>query len=268
MGRRAHEKEPAGWQTPRSESCEGYAVFAFFALWVALRAALFMCFAFSFAANSCLTLRRDGVHVHLVGGGGVAEHLRGILPCGRHAGWSIRPASRQRALLGTAQVGGEQLPDGVAVLRFLDAALTGDDLQTVFVQQRGICSTMKSRSRFIKRTGTAATMAARMRMPVALRQCLFAAALLLLRFEFGIGLGWVASWGDGRGNRAGCKPSVVRPCRMPSATMASVVYLHVLNSGHFAFSVVSGFSGLISTYLLRGNLAAFLLLAVGRADLH
>ena len=34
--------------------------------------------------------------------------------------------------------------------------------------------------------------------------------------------------------------------------MASVVYLHVLNSGHFAFSGVSGFSSRISTYLLRG----------------
>jgi hypothetical protein len=34
--------------------------------------------------------------------------------------------------------------------------------------------------------------------------------------------------------------------------MASVVNLHVLNSGHFAFSGVSGFSGLIATYLLRG----------------
>jgi len=39
---------------------------------------------------------------------------------------------------------------------------------------------------------------------------------------------------------------------MPSDTMASVVYLHVLNSGHFAFSGVSGFSSLISTYLFRG----------------
>ena len=35
--------------------------------------------------------------------------------------------------------------------------------------------------------------------------------------------------------------------------MASVVYLHVLNSGHFAFSGVSGFSSRISTYLLRGS---------------
>ena len=51
--------------------------------------------------------------------------------------------------------------------------------------------------------------------------------------------------------------------------MASVVYLHVLNSGHFAFSGVSGLSGLISTYLLRvDDLAAFLRLAVGGADLH
>jgi hypothetical protein len=29
--------------------------------------------------------------------------------------------------------------------------------------------------------------------------------------------------------------------------------LHVLNSGHFAFSGVSGFSGLILTYLLRSE---------------
>ena len=42
------------------------------------------------------------------------------------------------------------------------------------------------------------------------------------------------------------------PLSMPSETMASVVYLHVLNSGHFAFSGVSGFSSRISTYLLRG----------------
>jgi hypothetical protein len=39
---------------------------------------------------------------------------------------------------------------------------------------------------------------------------------------------------------------------MPSETMASVVYLQVLNSGHFAFSGVSGFSSRISTYLFRG----------------
>ena len=43
------------------------------------------------------------------------------------------------------------------------------------------------------------------------------------------------------------------------------MYLHVLNSGHFAFSGVSGFSDLISTYLLR--VMILLLLAVGRADL-
>jgi site-specific recombinase XerD len=42
------------------------------------------------------------------------------------------------------------------------------------------------------------------------------------------------------------------PLSMPSATMASVVYLHIVNSGRFAFSGVSGFSCLISTYLLRG----------------
>jgi hypothetical protein len=42
------------------------------------------------------------------------------------------------------------------------------------------------------------------------------------------------------------------PLSMPSATMASVVYLHVLNSGHFAFSGVSGLPSRISTYLLRG----------------
>ena len=42
------------------------------------------------------------------------------------------------------------------------------------------------------------------------------------------------------------------PFSLPWVTMASVVNLHVLYSGHFAFSVVSGFSGRISTYLLRG----------------
>jgi hypothetical protein len=42
------------------------------------------------------------------------------------------------------------------------------------------------------------------------------------------------------------------PLSIPSDTMASVVYLQVLNSGHFAFSGVSGLSSLISTYLLRG----------------
>ena len=42
------------------------------------------------------------------------------------------------------------------------------------------------------------------------------------------------------------------PLSIPSDTIASVVYLHVLNSGHFAFSGVSGFSSRISTYLLRG----------------
>jgi hypothetical protein len=55
---------------------------------------------------------------------------------------------------------------------------------------------------------------------------------------------------------------------MPSDTMASLVYLHVLNSGHFAFSGVSGFSSRISTYLIaRDGLRAFRLLLVCRADL-
>jgi len=45
--------------------------------------------------------------------------------------------------------------------------------------------------------------------------------------------------------------------------MASVVYLHVLNSGHFAFSEVVGLLRLDRRYLLRVDLAAFLLLAVG-----
>ena len=57
---------------------------------------------------------------------------------------------------------------------------------------------------------------------------------------------------------------------MPSDTMASVVYLQVLNSGRAApLLCVAGFSGRISVYLLRGQSgAAFLLLAVGRTDLH
>jgi hypothetical protein len=40
---------------------------------------------------------------------------------------------------------------------------------------------------------------------------------------------------------------------MPSETMASVVYLQVLNSGRAACSFVVGWSGRISMYLLRGN---------------
>src|SRR5258708_4185822 len=44
----------------------------------------------------------------------------------------------------------------------------------------------------------------------------------------------------------------ISPLSMPSETMASVMYLQVLNSGHFAFSGVSGLSSMISTYLLGG----------------
>ena len=39
---------------------------------------------------------------------------------------------------------------------------------------------------------------------------------------------------------------------MPSDTMASVVYLQVLNSGRVASSLLAGFSDRISVYLLRG----------------
>ena len=55
---------------------------------------------------------------------------------------------------------------------------------------------------------------------------------------------------------------------MPSATMASVVYLQVLYSGHFAFSGVSGFSSRISTYWLRGIVYCLRLLLVSRGDLN
>ena len=50
--------------------------------------------------------------------------------------------------------------------------------------------------------------------------------------------------------------------------MASVVYLHVLNSGHFAFSGVSGFSSAnFDVLVARDGLLAFRLLLVCRADL-
>ena len=81
---------------------------------------------------------------------------------------------------------------------------------------------------------------------------LLAATLLLLRFEACIGLrvcflGWCT------GHVGSVQTFLSSPLSTPSATMASVVYLHVLNSGRFAFSGVSGFSSRTSVYLSRGK---------------
>ena len=51
------------------------------------------------------------------------------------------------------------------------------------------------------------------------------------------------------------------PFSVPSVTMASVVYLHVLYSGQSRYFSFVGFSVRISTYLLRGR-AALSLVAV------
>ena len=94
-------------------------------------------------------------------------------------------------------------------------------------------------------------MVCRTRIPVAFASASFATALLLLRFEAGTAFDvCFVGWCD---EQVGSVQTFrISPLSMPSVTIASVVYLHALNSGHFAFSGVSGFSSLISTYLLRG----------------
>ena len=54
---------------------------------------------------------------------------------GRVEDGDLYQQTAQRSFLGMAQIGRKQLPDRVAVLCLLDAALTGDNLQTAFVQQ-------------------------------------------------------------------------------------------------------------------------------------
>jgi hypothetical protein len=55
--------------------------FAFFS--TALDDAFLVSLAFSLAANSCLTVRPNGIHVHLVRAGGITEYLCCVLPRGR-----------------------------------------------------------------------------------------------------------------------------------------------------------------------------------------
>src|ERR1017187_8098760 len=82
-----------------------------------------------------LDFEADRVHVNLVGGCCIAQYLRRVLPSGSVENSDLNQQSAQRSFPGSPQIGRKQLPDGVAVLRLLDAALTGDNLQTAFVQQ-------------------------------------------------------------------------------------------------------------------------------------
>ena len=65
--------------------------------------------------------------------------------------------------------------------------------------------------------------------------------LVLFRFEAGIGVG-SCFFGRWMVQSASVRTFRSSPLSKPSGTMASVVNLHVLNSGHCALSVVSGFS--------------------------
>ena len=144
--------------------------------------------------------------------------------------------------------------------------LRREGLRSALVQGRQQGSTMKSKSRFIRRTGTAATMEQDAQsgcMGNASSRRRFSCSALKLASAFGrLLLGMM--------DRAGRLGANLAKFALVDAveTMASVVYLHVLNSGQFAFSGVLGLSGRISTYLFRGMvLLAFRLLLVGRADL-
>jgi hypothetical protein len=115
--------------------------------------------------------------------------------------------------------------------------------------------TTKSRSRFINRTGSAAVMAARTRMPVVLGNRSFLALLLLL----GLALGIIR---DLLRTLPGMMPWAVS-LRANLADFALVdTVLHDGFSNVFAgferrrtaSSLVVGFSGRISVYLLRGKL--------------
>jgi hypothetical protein len=83
-----------------------------------------------------LDLEADSIRIHLVRNGCVVEDLRCIPSHGRMENGYLYQQTTEGAFLGTAEVGGKQLPDGVAVLRFLDVVLPGDSCQTIFIQQR------------------------------------------------------------------------------------------------------------------------------------
>jgi len=82
-----------------------------------------------------LDLEADRVHIHLVRGRCITKYLCGVLPGGCVENGDLYQQTAQSSFFGVAQIGCKQLPDRVAVLCLLDAALTGDDLQTAVVQQ-------------------------------------------------------------------------------------------------------------------------------------
>jgi hypothetical protein len=109
---------------------------------------------------------------------------------------------------------------------------------------------MKRKSFFINRTGTAVMMVCRTRIPVGVRQCLFSAAFVLLRFEAGIGLGVLVLRVMNGAIRLGANlPHFALVDTLGDDGLDDV--LARLELRHFAFSGVLGFSDLISTYWLR-----------------
>lgn len=74
-----------------------------------------------------LDLRADGIHVHLICGCSITEHLGCILPHGSIEDGDFYQQTAKRVFLGAAQVSGKQFPDGIAVFGLLDAVLTGND---------------------------------------------------------------------------------------------------------------------------------------------
>ena len=80
--------------------------------------------------------RGDGIHIHLVDRSRIAESLCGVVAGGGQQDGDLNQCSAQRTFLGTAEPSREQLLNGVAVLGFFDAALTGNDSEAAFVEQR------------------------------------------------------------------------------------------------------------------------------------
>ncbi len=75
-----------------------------------------------FDSNLLLDLRSDGIHVHLVHGRGIAEHLDCVLPHDRVEDGDLHQQAAERAFFGAAQISAK-----IAVLGLLDAVLTGDE---------------------------------------------------------------------------------------------------------------------------------------------
>ena len=172
---------------------------------------------------------------------------------GRVENGDLYQQATQRSLLGTAQVGRKQLRDRVAVLRLLDAALTGDNLQTAFVQQCRQPLDHKKQVALHQPHRNRCDDGGKYAESCRLGECFLAAALLLARRStWASAIGWSASWGDAPGNLAGANlAEFALLAAFGDDGLGGVLARLELRPLRLFF--VLGFSCRTSTYLLRGT---------------